>query len=398
MSKVIPILGQAQTGRSLTIALLAAMSALSCGGSNVGPGPGPPPPVVVRYELQSVVSGLTNPLDVQVPPDGSDRIFTVEQDGIIRVVQGGVLVAAPFLDIRSRVTSGGERGLLGLAFHPNYASNRRFFLNYTRTVGGQLQSVVAEYQSSTTNPNVADSTERILLTLDQPFDNHNGGQVVFGPDGYLYIGFGDGGSGGDPFGNGQNLDRLLGKILRIDVDSALPYAVPPDNPFVGQAGAREEIGAFGLRNPWRFSFDRINGRLFVADVGQDSFEEVDLVTKGGNYGWNIMEGTHCFQPPTGCDTTGLELPIVDYSHSEGSSITGGYVYRGTLNPELRGLYVFGDFVTGRIWTLTETSPGMWTRALLLDTNLNISSFGLDAAGELLVADYNGAVYRLRKVT
>ena len=398
MSKVIPILGQAQTGRSLTIALLAAMSALSCGGSNVGPGPGPPPPVVVRYELQSVVSGLTNPLDVQVPPDGSDRIFTVEQDGIIRVVQGGVLVAAPFLDIRSRVTSGGERGLLGLAFHPNYASNRRFFLNYTRTVGGQLQSVVAEYQSSTTNPNVADSTERILLTLDQPFDNHNGGQVVFGPDGYLYIGFGDGGSGGDPFGNGQNLDRLLGKILRIDVDSALPYAVPPDNPFVGQAGAREEIWAFGLRNPWRFSFDRINGRLFVADVGQDSFEEVDLVTKGGNYGWNIMEGTHCFQPPTGCDTTGLELPIVDYSHSEGSSITGGYVYRGTLNPELRGLYVFGDFVTGRIWTLTETSPGMWTRALLLDTNLNISSFGLDAAGELLVADYNGAVYRLRKVT
>ena len=384
--------------RRLLFASLAVMSALSCGGSNGGPGPGPPPPVTIRYELQSVVSGLTNPLDLQVPPDGSARLFIVEQEGFVRVVQSGVLVATPFLDIRSRVTSGGERGLLGLAFHPNYGGNRRFFLNYTRTFGGQLQSVVAEYQTSATDSNAADPTERILLTLDQPFDNHNGGQVVFGPEGYLYIGFGDGGSGGDPLANGQNLGTLLGKILRIDVDSALPYAVPPDNPFVGQAGAREEIWAFGLRNPWRFSFDRTNGRLFVADVGQDSFEEVDLVTKGGNYGWNIMEGTHCYQPPAGCDTTGLDLPIVDYSHSEGNSVTGGYVYRGTLNPELRGLYFFGDFITGRIWTLTETSPGVWTRALLLDTILNISSFGLDPAGELLVVDYSGAVYRLRKVT
>jgi glucose/arabinose dehydrogenase len=258
--------------------------------------------------------------------------------------------------------------------------------------------VVAEYHTSTTDPNVADPTERVLLTLDQPFDNHNGGRIQFGPEGFLYIGFGDGGSGGDPSGNGQNLDTLLGKILRIDVGSAGLYSVPPDNPFVGQGGARAEIWAYGLRNPWRFSLDSTTGRLFVADVGQGSFEEVDIVAKGGNYGWNIMEGTHCYQPPTGCDTTGLDLPIVDYSHSEGSSVTGGYVYRGTRNQELRGLYIFGDFITGRIWTLTETSPGVWARALLLDTDLNISAFGLDPAGELLVVDYNGAVYRLRKVT
>ncbi len=398
MSKVTPTLVWCRDVCAQTVALLTAVSALSCGGSNSGAGSGPPPPVTIRYELQSVASGLTNPLDLQVPPDGSDRLFIVEQEGLIRVVQSGVLVATPFLDIRSLVTSGGERGLLGLAFHPGYASNRRFFLNYTRTFGGQLQSVVAEYLTSASDPNLSDTTERILFTVDQPFDNHNGGRVQFGPDGHLYIGFGDGGSGGDPFGNGQNLGTLLGKILRIDVDSALPFAVPPDNPFVGQAGARGEIWAFGLRNPWRFSFDHTNGRLFVGDVGQDSFEEVDLVTKGGNYGWNIMEGTHCYQPPTGCDTTGLELPIIDYSHSEGSSVTGGCVYRGTLNQELRGLYIFGDFITGRIWTLAETSPGVWTRALLLDTNLNISSFGLDPAGEILVVDYNGSIYRLRKVT
>lgn len=396
MSKVTPMIGYGHERRSLAIALLAVMSALSCGGSNGGPGPGPPPPVTVRYELQSIVSGLSSPLDLQVPPDGSDRLFIVEQEGVIRVVQSGVLVATPFLDIRSRVTSGGERGMLGLAFHPSYLSNRRFFLSYTGTPDGH--SVIAEYQTSAADPNTADPTEQVLLTVDQPFPNHNGGQIQFGLDGYLYIGFGDGGSGGDPFGNGQNLGTLLGKILRIDVGSAGLYSVPPDNPFVGQAGAREEIWAFGLRNPWRFSFDSTTGRLFVADVGQDSFEEVDLVTKGGNYGWNVMEGTHCYQPASGCDTTGLELPIVDYSHSEGSSVTGGHVYRGTLIPELRGLYVFGDFITGRIWTLNETSPGAWTRALLLDTNLNISSFGLDPAGELLVVDYNGAVYRLRKVT
>jgi glucose/arabinose dehydrogenase len=237
----------------------------------------------------------------------------------------------------------------------------------------------------------------VLLTVDQPFENHNGGQIQFGPDGFLYIGFGDGGGGGDPAGNGQNLGTLLGKILRIDVESSQHYAVPPDNPFVGQAGIRPEIWAFGFRNPWRFSFDRSMGRLFVADVGQASFEEVELVAKGANYGWNVMEGAHCYPPPsTGCNTSGLELPIAEYSHSEGSSITGGYVYRGTANQELRGRYVFGDFGSGRIWQLRETSPGTWTRSLLLDTDLNISCFGLDSTGEILVVDYGGNVFRLRK--
>jgi glucose/arabinose dehydrogenase len=334
-------------------------------------------------------------VDLQVPPDGTVRIFVVEQGGRAQVIQGGVLQATPFLDIRARVSAGGERGLLGLAFHPDYASNRRFFLSYTRTVVGQLQSVVAEYQTSAGDPNAADTTERVVLTVDQPFDNHNGGQIRFGPDGFLYIGLGDGGGGGDPQGNGQNMDTLLGKLLRIDVDSAQPYAVPPDNPFVGQAGIRPEIWASGLRNPWRFSFDNPTARLFLGDVGQGSFEEVDIVTKGGNYGWNIMEGLHCFQPPSGCSSSGLELPITEYSHSEGASVTGGFVYRGTSMSELRGRYVFGDFISGRIWALEETTPGVWTRVLLLDTDINISCFGLDPAGELLVADYAGGLLRLR---
>jgi len=379
------------------VGLLAALAASGCGSPASGPGPGPPP-VTVQYELQSLVSGLDAPVDLQAPPDGTDRLFVVEQAGTVRVVQGGVLVATPFIDIRSRVTSGGEMGLLGLAFHPGYSSNRRFFLSYTRTTGGQLQSVIAEYQASVADPNSADMTERVLLTVDQPFENHNGGQIQFGPDGYLYIGFGDGGGAGDPQGNGQDMAALLGKLLRIDVDSAQPYAIPPDNPFVDQAGVAAEIWAYGFRNPWRFSLDGTTGRLFVGDVGQDAFEEVDLVRKGGNYGWNIMEGSHCFQPPTGCTTTGLELPIAEYGHSEGNSITGGFVYRGTAIQELQGRYVFGDFGSGRIWQLRETSPGTWARSLLLDTSLNISSFGLDSAGEILVVDYAGAVFRLRQVT
>jgi len=379
-------------------AILTVNFSMSCGGPTPAPSPGNPPPVTIRYELASVISGLSGPVDLQMPPDASDRIFVVEQAGLVRVIQSGVLLATPFIDNRARVTTGGERGLLGLAFHPDYATNHRFFLSYTRTVSGQLQSVVAEYLTSAGDPNSADAAERIVLTVDQPFDNHNGGQIQFGPDGYLYMGLGDGGGGGDPLGSGQDMTSLLSKLLRIDVDSTKPYAVPADNPFVGQAGIRPEIWASGFRNPWRFSFDRTTGRLFVADVGEDSFEEVNLVVRGGNYGWNIMEGLHCFEPPSGCSTTGLELPIAEYGHGEGASVTSGFVYRGALMSELRGRYIFGDFISGRIWSLEVTSPGVWTRTLLLDTDLNISCFGLDRAGELLVTDYGGSIFRLLKIT
>ena len=288
-------------------------------------------------------------------------------------------------------------GLLGLSFHPGYSQNRRFFVNYNRTTGGQLQTVIAEYVASASDGNQADpASERILFTVDQPFPNHKGGQLAFGPDGFLYIGLGDGGSGGDPFGNGQSLQTLLGKMLRIDVDRTDPglqYAIPADNPFAA-GGGRAEIWAYGLRNPWRFSFESGTGRLFCADVGQDSFEEVDLLQKGGNFGWNTMEGLHCFNPSSGCNMTGLILPIAEYSHSEGEAVIGGYVYRGTAIPSLVGTYILGDFISGTIWGLKQTTSGTWTRSQLLSTQRNISSFGQDAAGEVYVVDYAGNVLRL----
>ena len=376
--------------------LVLALLSFSCGNSETAvTTPAPQPEEPLRLELEQTVTGLTNPVDWQEPPDGSGRLFVVEQPGTVRIIQGGALVSTPFLDITSRVAFGGEMGLLGLAFHPDFAQNRRFFVDYTSTAGGTRHTVVAEYHASSGDPNLADPAETVILTADQPFVNHNGGQIAFGPDGFLYIALGDGGSGGDPLGNGQNLSTLLGKLLRIDVDSAAPYAVPPDNPFVGLAGA-DEIWAYGLRNPWRFSLDRSTSRLFLADVGQSDFEEVDIITRGGNFGWSIMEGNHCYPPPSAtCDMTGLIPPIAEYDRSEGASITGGFVYRGPLISRLRGTYVFGDFISGNIWGLNEGSPGIWTRSLLLASGLNISSFGQDAAGELYVLDYNGTVYRLR---
>lgn len=379
----------------LTLMLAAVLPTLGCGSPTSSPPQGQdtePPPATIQYALESVVSNLTAPVDLQAPPDGTDRLFVVEQAGMVRVIQGGVLVATPFLDIRDQVTSGGERGLLGLAFHPDYSQNRRFFLSYTRTTNDQLESVIAEYQTSVADPNTAETAETVLLTVDQPSVVHNGGQIQFGTDGYLYISLGDGGSSS----NGQKMDTLLGKILRIDVDTQ-PYAIPLDNPFVSDAGARGEIWALGFRNPWRFSIDRLTGRLYAGDVGQSSYEEVDLVAGGGNYGWNIMEGAHCYPPPsTDCSTAGLGLPITEYGRDKGTTVTGGYVYRGALMPELQGSYIFGDFGSGRIWRLQQTSQGVWTRSELLDTELNISSFGQDEAGEIYANDYSGTVYRLRQ--
>lgn len=283
-----------------------------------------------------------------------------------------------------------------MAFHPSYATNGRFFVNYTAPGGGPAgKSVIAEYHVST-NPDIADpDSERIIMEIPDPFSNHNGGLNKFGPDGMLYIGLGDCGSGGDPQNNGQSLGTLFGKVLRINVNGAQPYEIPPSNPFVATPGARGEIWAYGLRNPWRFSFDRCDGRLFLADVGQSNWEEIDVIVAGGNYGWRIMEGGHCFNPMAGCNTSGLILPIAEYDHSLGCSVTGGYVYRGTRSPDFVGRYVFADFCTGRVWTLRESAPNAWMLTELVQTPYNISSFGEDQAGELYVLNHNGEVYLLR---
>ena len=314
----------------------------------------PPPPPPPTLALTTVVSGLTGPLDLQRPP-GDNRFFVVEQRGTIRIIENGALLAGNFLDIQSLTNFDNiEQGLFGLAFHPNYSTNRLFYVNYTRPRNGDpnnlQETVIAEFQTLAGNPNQADpASERILLTVPQPFTNHKGGQLAFGPDHFLYIGLGDGGSEGDPLNNGQNVNVLLGKILRIGVDPpfspGLQYAIPPDNPFTGGAGS-SEIWAYGLRNPWRFSFERGGTRLFAGDVGQDSWEEIDLITKGGNFGWNVMEGNHCFNPSSGCDMSGKVFPIAEYGHGEGIAVIGGYVYKGTAIPGLANLYIFGD-LTGK---------------------------------------------------
>jgi glucose/arabinose dehydrogenase len=385
-----------------TFALLVAtlLFLVSCGGSgSPKSGDTNPPPAPVSVTLTSIATGFNAPLDIEQPRDSSGRFFVVEQAGQIRILQNGVILTTPFLDITSKVTSGGETGLLGLTFHPNYSQNRRFYLNYTRTNAGQLQTVIAEYLASAANPSLADpASERILLIVDQPFTNHNAGQLGFGPDGFLYFGLGDGGGGGDPSGNGQNTQAILGKMLRIDVNNTSagrPYAIPADNPFATNGQGQPEIYAYGFRNPWRFSFDTTTNRLFVADVGQNAFEEIDIVTKGANYGWNVMEGTHCFSPATNCNMTGLTPPIHDYPRTDGTTVIGGFVYRGTAIPGLVGAYVFGDFGSGKIWTLREGPANTWTRADLLSTSRQISSFGQDQSGELYVVDYAGTVLQLR---
>jgi uncharacterized protein (TIGR03437 family) len=345
-------------------------------------------------QLRTVATGLVSPVLAIGAGDGSGRLFIVEQAGRIRVLANGALLPAAFLDIRARVRSGGEMGLLGLAFHPRFAENGRLFVNYTRTSAAGLETVIAEFSVPAASPNSADvASERTLLTYGQPFDNHNGGMIAFGPDGYLYIASGDGGAGGDPQGHGQNLTSLLGKMLRIDVDRELPYAIPETNPFVGVPGL-DEIFAYGLRNPWRFSFDRLTGRLFAGDVGQDMLEEIDIIVRGGNYGWNRMEGSACYSPRANCNRDGLVLPIYDYGRTAGASVTGGYVYRGAAIPWLQGKYVYGDFVTGRIWALSELSTGAWRNEELLDTPFNVSSFGEDDSGELYVLDYSGSLRQL----
>ena len=354
---------------------------------------------VAAVELVPVLSGLASPVFAGNAGDGSNRLFVIEQAGVVRVRQPGASTAGTFLDIRAKIAAGGERGLLGLAFHPQFASNGRFYVDYTRAADGAI--VIAEYRLSA-DPNAADpATEKVLLTIPHPtFANHNGGMLAFGPDHLLYIGVGDGGSGNDPPNNAQNLDVLLGKILRIDVDrsdaaAGTPYAIPADNPFVAAAG-REEIFAYGMRNPWRFSFDRVTGVQWVADVGQGTREEVDMpIVRGGNYGWRVYEASECTgNDPSLCDPSRYRFPIFDYPHTGNRcSITGGYVYRGGQATLPGGTYVYGDYCSGEILAWNGT-----TQSVLLATTQNVVSFGEDEQGEIYVVALGGSVSRLAKST
>ncbi len=355
----------------------------------------------VKLELKEFVSGLSSPLGLTHAGDGTGRLYVVEQGGTIKVIESREVRATPFLDISDLTEGGGEQGLLGLAFHPRYEDNRRFFINYTDNAG---DTVVAEYKRAKGNAYKAVPTSaRVLLTIEQPFANHNGGALAFGPDGFLYIGMGDGGSAGDPMGNGQRTDTLLGKILRIDVNSSspgTPYGIPNGNPYNGSNG-RREIYSIGLRNPWRITFDRSTGDLWIGDVGQSALEEIDRAKKGtgagANYGWNVMEGDRCY--PAGANCAGLRQdftdPIAVYSHDFGCSVTGGYVYRGRRYPVMKGGYFFGDYCSGNIWAIASGGGSPQSPELLIENSgASISSFGEDRRGELYLTDLGGTVYRL----
>ncbi len=354
-----------------------------------------------RNGIQVAFPQLTfnQPVGIYSPADGSNRLFVVEQTGTIKVFANSptTTTAQVFLDISDQVLYGGEQGLLGLAFHPNYSSNGYLYVDYV--AANPTRTVIARYSVSAGNPDQANNaSEYILLEIAQPYANHKGGQIAFGPDGYLYIGMGDGGSGGDPLGNGQSSFTLLGKILRIDVNSPQAgrnYSIPTDNPYVGNTlGYKEEIYAVGFRNPWRFSFDPATGKLWVSDVGQNRLEEIDIVENGKNYGWNIMEGTECYNSPSGCNATGLELPVYEYDHSLGNAIIGGYVYRGSTLLALSGSYIYGDYGSGRIWAFPANSTAAPANALLVNSNLTLSSFGVDQNGELYICAFDGRIYTL----
>jgi glucose/arabinose dehydrogenase len=378
------------------LSLFLAAAASGCGSQFESETPDlPDGPVPVG--LQEVASGLAFPLYLTAPA-GDPRLFIVEKGGTIRIVQNGALLPTPFLDFSAKVSTGGEQGLLGLAFDPQYASTGRFVIHYTDLAGDTRVSLLRV----SLDPNVADpASELPILAVDQPFTNHNGGQVLFGPDGYLYVMLGDGGSAGDPGDRGQSLADLLGSILRIQPLEGGGYAVPPDNPFVGMPDARPEIWSYGLRNPWRVDLDPVTGDLYVADVGQGKWEEVSVSTaaagagRGVNFGWRIMEGPECFNASP-CDQSGLELPVVSYDHGQGCSITGGFVYRGSAIPALQGHYFYSDFCAGfvRSFRLQDGAAVDQFRWPTLVPGPNIPGFGRDAAGELYILATNGIVYRI----
>ncbi len=349
--------------------------------------------------LELIADHLVAPVAAASPNDGTDRLFVAEERGVLLIIKDKKVVQEPFLDLTDKIVKlmpfYDERGLLGIAFHPNYKSNGRFFVYYSAEGVNcnecNHQGVIAEYRVSENNPDKASTSGRILLTFDEPEMNHNGGQLAFGPEGYLYIGLGDGGGAGDEHGergNGQNLNTFLGKILRIDVDKDQPYSVPGDNPFVGK-DAKSEIWAYGLRNPWKFSFDHNTGELFCGDVGQDKYEEVDIIRKGGNYGWRIMEGLHCYNP-SNCDSKNLILPVNEYSHKTGNCVIGGYIYRGTSIPSLDGKFIFGDW-SGLLFYMEKVNNILWFRHTIKIANareenlgMNINGFAEDGGGEIYI--------------
>ena len=351
----------------------------------------------IQLSLDKVADIPGSPLGVVDAGDGSGRLFVLSQEGQVWIVADGQRKEQPFLDISGQISSGGERGLLGLAFHANFPDDPRFFVDYTDEQG---DTVVSSWTVSSGGDTADAASERAILRVGQPFPNHNGGALQFGPDGFLYVSLGDGGSGGDPQGNGQNRDALLGKILRIDVDHPAgdkAYGIPADNPFATKAGARPEIWVTGMRNPWRMSFDRATGDLWIGDVGQGAFEEIDVVRAGSgggqNFGWNTMEGFHCYRSNS-CDRDGLTLPVTEYTHEGNCSVSGGYVYRGTAFPDLVGGYVFADYCSGRFWAVDARENEVGEPSMVFDSGRSVSSFGEDAGGELYVTDHTGVLLRL----
>lgn len=384
------------TLRWITAVVLAGATTLACSSDDKGSGP-PDGPDLARFT--TVVMGLDNPVFVTAPPGDTTRVFIVEKAGLVRILKNGVMLTQPFLDITDQTSKGDEQGLLGLAFAPDYGTSGRFFVSYTAVGGGNAgHSVLSWFLASTTNPDSAVKSETVLFEMDQPFANHNGGMITFGPDGYLYVGFGDGGDGGDPLETGQDLSDELGSILRVNVAGGL-FSYPGDNPFAETPGAVGSIWQYGLRNPWRFSFDRQTGDMYIADVGQNQYEEVNVVPAGNpggqNFGWDDMEGKHCYEEnPCGSNTS--TRPFIEYSHGGGRcSVTGGYVYRGAAVPAIAGLYFYADYCSGTVWSFRYGSGSIseersWSQ---LKANGSITSFGEDGRGELYVTTQSGRLLR-----
>lgn len=379
-------------------------------GPSPAPSPGPPfassaapwDPGTVRVRFTPVATVPGSALAIANAGDGSGRLFVAEQGGKVFIEERGTVLPTPFLDLSGRVSGGGEQGLLGLAFHPDFPADNRVFVDYTDVAGN---TVVASFAVDPGAPDrAARDSEVVIVTVDQPYANHNGGTIAFGPDGYLSVALGDGGSAGDPEGNGQRLDTLLGKILRIDVNRATAgkrYAIPDSNPFATTSGARGEIWLLGLRNPFRFSFDRTTGDLWIGDVGQDAWEEIDVARTGVgglNFGWRTMEGAHCFSPGSGCRTDGLALPVVEYSHEFGCAVIGGNVYRGDASPTLRGGYLFTDECTGITWAIDAGAAGPQALVQVARAPAGIAGYGEDEAGELYAANLDGSIYRISAET